>query len=648
MRKHKVSLVAAQYRAGFIHLYRQLLLGALLLCSAAIALADPAGRVGRISLTEGDVWVRDSTQDESFAPDTNWPVTGGTLIETGVGGRAEVRIGSSIFRLAHGTVVQFDQLDDDTIRLRLDRGSVAARFKSGEQARESIIATPSGSVTFQDAGRYRVDSRGSGASLAVLQGSARIDAYRTASMVRTGTRLEWQADGRTQTSEVFADQFDDWVARLDRRDDSRAAPRYVSREMTGYDVLDEHGDWEVHTTYGAIWYPRVVVAGWAPYRHGRWVHLNPWGWTWVDAAPWGFPVSHYGRWAWVHGRWGWVPGAIVARPIWAPALVAWAGGSRWSVSINFGGPSYGWVALAPHEVYVPYYRCTPRYHHHLNVTHVINHTVINHYYQHPGSQAFANAQVPGAVSAAAVGAGFVRGTVPPGQANRGSHGNVIRAVTDARAAQDAFNQHRVTAPSLRGDATPVAISTQRPPASNAAAGAVPQSPISGRPLPAEAAALNASRPDMRRAPIAFDDNGREVGQGSMKRIQPAPEPTTQQAAPSRKLQHDNASAAAAAEAVRRAPPPPRSVERVEPVPQRVPEGFKRYMQQAQSQAQMQPHSLAQPPHGMKRAMPAQQAAAPRAARESREYRSHRDEGGRKSEPGNNRMADAVQRSLRVQ
>jgi hypothetical protein len=134
----------------------------------------------------------------------------------------------------------------------------------------------------------------------------------------------------------------------------------------------------------------------------------------------------------------------------------------------------------------------------------------------------------------------------------------------------------------------------------------------------------------------------------MKRIQPAPEPSTQQAVPSRKLQHDNAAAAAAAEAVRRAPPPPRSVERVEPAPQRVPEGFKRHMQQAQPQPQMQTQAPAAPAHGMKRAMPAQQAAAPRAARESREYRSHRDEGGRKSEPGNNRMADAVQRSLRAQ
>ena len=29
-----------------------------------------------------------------------------------------------------------------------------------------------------------------------------------------------------------------------------------------------------------------------------WVWLRPWGWTWVDDAPWGFAPFHYGRWLW--------------------------------------------------------------------------------------------------------------------------------------------------------------------------------------------------------------------------------------------------------------------------------------------------------------------------------------------------------------
>ena len=92
-----------------------------------------------------------------------------------------------------------------------------------------------------------------------------------------------------------------------------------------------------------------------------WVWVRPWGWTWVDEAPWGFAPFHYGRWVHWGGRWGWWPGAYVARPVFAPALVAWVGSSNWGVSVNVGGPAIGWVPLAPREVYVPWYRTTPRY-----------------------------------------------------------------------------------------------------------------------------------------------------------------------------------------------------------------------------------------------------------------------------------------------
>ena len=54
----------------------------------------------------------------------------------------------------------------------------------------------------------------------------------------------------------------------------------------------------------------VVAAGWAPYRYGRWAWVRPWGWTWVDDAPWGFAPFHYGRWVCGRGeRWCWAPGA---------------------------------------------------------------------------------------------------------------------------------------------------------------------------------------------------------------------------------------------------------------------------------------------------------------------------------------------------
>ncbi len=54
--------------------------------------------------------------------------------------------------------------------------------------------------------------------------------------------------------------------------------------------------------------------------------VGGWGFTWVDAAPWGYAPFHYGRWAYVSGRWGWCPGAFVARPLgrprWSPGTAA--------------------------------------------------------------------------------------------------------------------------------------------------------------------------------------------------------------------------------------------------------------------------------------------------------------------------------------
>jgi hypothetical protein len=129
--------------------------------------------------------------------------------------------------------------------------------------------------------------------------------------------------------------------------------------MVGYADLDEYGTWSQVPEYGAVWYPSGVAADWAPYRNGYWVDVGNWGPTWVDYAPWGYAPFHYGRWAFIGGRWGWCPGAYVARPYWAPAMVGWAGGPGWGISVSAGAPVYGWVPLAWGEPFRPWWgRCS--------------------------------------------------------------------------------------------------------------------------------------------------------------------------------------------------------------------------------------------------------------------------------------------------
>jgi hypothetical protein len=110
----------------------------------------------------------------------------------------------------------------------------------------------------------------------------------------------------------------------------------------------------------------------------------------------------------VSNRWGWVPGPRNVRPVYAPALVAFVGGSGWSVSISLGGGSpIGWFPLGPREVYVPSYQASHDYFKRVNVTNtVISNTTITNVYKNYSSNTinvnhvnYVNRTVAGAVTA---------------------------------------------------------------------------------------------------------------------------------------------------------------------------------------------------------------------------------------------------------
>src|SRR5262249_54200168 len=150
---------------------------------------------------------------------------------------------------------------------------------------------------------------------------------------------------------------------------------YVPASMIGYEDLDDYGAWDTVPDYGPVWIPRVG-AEWVPYREGHWAWIDPWGWTWIDDEPWGFAPFHYGGWVRISRGRCWVPGRSVARPVYAPALVAFVGGSDWSASLSIGEP-IGWFPLGPREVYRPWYRTSPEYVRVVNVPHVTNVNVTN-------------------------------------------------------------------------------------------------------------------------------------------------------------------------------------------------------------------------------------------------------------------------------
>jgi hypothetical protein len=327
---------------------------------STLALAqEPPATVGRISLTQGQVSLGGEAGDEMEPALLNWPVTSRNQISTGRGARTEIRVGSTAIRLDGDSAMEVSELDDDTLSLHLHYGSASIRVRNPDVLRGFRLTTPQGQITLKEPGRYRVDvDRLPDTTVVnVFDGVAVVDGGGSSLTVRANRRAELHQDD-IRTTMAARDGFDDWAMLRDQREERVVSERYVGREMTGYEDLDQYGAWSDDREYGPLWAPRHVPSGWVPYRDGRWTWVSPWGWTWVDNAPWGYAPFHYGRWVIVNQRWCWAPGRNVGRPVWAPALVGWIGGGNWQLSFGSRSqaPAQGWYPLGPRHSYVPSYR----------------------------------------------------------------------------------------------------------------------------------------------------------------------------------------------------------------------------------------------------------------------------------------------------
>lgn len=417
----------------FLHLARAGL--ALLALVPALVLADPPARVGRLALIENGVDFRAERDDAASPAAINWPISSGAVLETDRRGRAEVWIGSTAYRLASNSRTEFAIVDDRQVSLQVDDGSLAVSILDRDQADDVTVHTPDGSIRFATPGRYRIDVYADHSELSTQAGQAQLDDRGRITPVSAGQKVSFQSGGRVWIDgDSDRDGFDRWVAERENATLARTSRRHVSPYMTGYQDLDAYGDWRPEDEYGSVWYPRGVADDWAPYRFGRWAWVAPWGWTWIDQAPWGFAPFHYGRWVLIHGRWAWTPGRLVVRPVYAPALVGWLGNPGWSLSFGFGSvPAVGWFPLAPREVYVPAYRHSSTYVRQINVTHVHDVTIIDRTVRSGGHEHFAHRALPRAVTV--VPANLLREgrTITPTEVRRAERSDLGRAPLAGRA-----------------------------------------------------------------------------------------------------------------------------------------------------------------------------------------------------------------------
>ena len=307
----------------------------------------------------GNVSMRRGDSGDLVAAAVNAPVTIGDRVVTG-DGRAEVQFdAANLIRLGPGTEVRFSELQFQRYQIQIAAGSASFRVLRDSDAQVEI-STPSISIHPIKRGVYRVNIRPDGTTEISLRGGAEGEVFgpRGSERVLNGSTMLVRGSSSDPEFQVTGappdDDFDRWGASRDQQLERAVAPRYVPRDVYGAEDLDGNGRWVNDGSYGQVWQPTNVDPGWAPYRCGRWVWMDYYGWSWVGCESWGWAPYHYGRWYMGSLGWCWWPGPLYGHHYWRPALVGffgWGGG----VGVGFGFGNIGWVPLAPFERFHPWY-----------------------------------------------------------------------------------------------------------------------------------------------------------------------------------------------------------------------------------------------------------------------------------------------------
>jgi len=342
-----------------------LLMGAAIPARAqAPAPEDVSRGVARISLMDGEVSVRRGDSGEWVAGVINAPLMTDDRIATGQNSRAEVQFDSAnVLRIGGNAEIHLALLENGRYRIEVARGTVTYRVVRQTQA-QIELNTPSVSVRPARQGIFRISVTETGES----EVTARVGDVE----VFTPQGTQWIYAGQTMMARGSAsdpefqivdasseDDWDRWNQTRDRTLHNSNSAQYVPQGVAGTEDLDATGTWINVAPYGYVWRPTGLAVGWAPYRNGRWVWINWYGWTWVSADAWGWAPYHYGRW-FFDARWGWAwyPGGVGVTASWSPALVSffgYGGGVGVGVGVGFGFGNIGWVPLAPFERLHPWW-----------------------------------------------------------------------------------------------------------------------------------------------------------------------------------------------------------------------------------------------------------------------------------------------------
>jgi hypothetical protein len=296
---------------------------------------DGTALIGRVSAVAGAAQYRSVAGDWSAAQN-NEPVAAGTGLRTAAGAETDIHMPGARVALAPASELQVLRFDGVVLQIALSAGRTGIHLDAGGVAKTVEIDLPQGGVWLTAPGDYDIYA-GDGHAPAAVQ-------------VFTGVaQLGGGLDDRSVAA-ASPDWFSDWWRSQGDTAD-RSDPRPWP-QIPGFAALADAGTWKLDPKLGNVWFPSDVAADWAPYRDGAWRYVAPWGWTWIDNAPWGFAPSHFGRWARLDDRWAWVPGERLAVADYRPAIVAFLGTAGIGLSRpgDIGAmPAIAWFPLAPGE-----------------------------------------------------------------------------------------------------------------------------------------------------------------------------------------------------------------------------------------------------------------------------------------------------------
>ena len=314
--------------------------------SSAAAVDAPA----HIAFIEGAVdVVHDGVAERADPPVL---LVEGDIVRT-ANGRAEIVFGD-------GTLLYLDHSGELEVlapdRLRLLEGRVIVRVSAAARS-AYVLDTPGGSVRLDGRGEFGVTAaRSARLEVRTARGLAAIDTGTQRVIVRAGEMATLAGPGARADFQAYnSARWDDFTAWANERANGSVASEsasHVPSELRVYGgVLDAHGRWEHLNPYGYVWYP-AVATGWRPYYDGAWAHTR-YGWTWHGRDRWAWPTHHYGRWGFNGIAWYWIPASG-----WGPAWVSWGvttGYVSWAPLGWNGLPSIGLWPRRDHPAYAPRY-----------------------------------------------------------------------------------------------------------------------------------------------------------------------------------------------------------------------------------------------------------------------------------------------------